>query len=347
MLREKLNLFLVEIALECKENPTILPMPLRSTFSYHFPSSFQTWANNIIAFAAPLVSMQNRISCFVTGWDRFCRNTSAWQVELTVTVFVQLIGFWLPATMYQLIDICFPEFSRAHKHQPDSCRQPTRSQILHCARHAFFMTLGDIALQFGIGYLTDFRPVFLISPTLPTLKELVRHFIYGNLAREVLGYYIHRLLHHSWFYARYHKLHHSFTAPIAFTGLYATPVEHFVSDFIPIVLPLALVARYHEPVHILSFNVYLISVLLVGTAEHSGYDFVQPPVSKAHDLHHEKSNVNYGSLYIMDWLHGTDVLERGRKGDREKGGRFWSLDQTLFFKDVIRLGSVKSTSGWD
>ena len=347
MFLEKLDLFLMKTALVCKEHLTMLPMPLRSTFSHHFPSSFQTWANNVIGFATQLVSTQNCISCFVTWWDRFVRNTSAWQVELTVTVLVQLIGFWLPATIYQLIDICFPEFSRAHKHQPDPRRQPTRSQTLHCARYAFFMTLGDIALQFGIGYLTDFHPAFVISPTLPTLRESVRHFIYGNLAREVLGYYVHRLLHHPWFYARYHKLHHNFTAPIAFTGLYATPVEHFVSDFIPIVLPLAFVARYHEPVHILSFNVFLISVLLVGTAEHSGYDFVQPPVSKAHDLHHEKSNVNYGSLHFMDWLHGTDVPEGGRKGDREKGERFWSLDQALFFKDVIRLKSVKSTSGGD
>lgn len=131
------------------------------------------------------------------------------------------------------------------------------------------MTLGDVALQIGFGYLTNFRPVFTISPTLPTLKEMMRHFIYGNLAREILAYYVHRCLHHRWFYARHHKLHHSFTTPIAFTGLYTTPVEHFFADIIPIVLPLALIAYYYEPVHILSFNIFLISVLLVGTAEHS------------------------------------------------------------------------------
>ncbi|KAL9135304.1 MAG: hypothetical protein Q9175_003512 [Cornicularia normoerica] len=250
-------------------------------------------------------SMLPCIPSFATWWDRFCRDTSAWQVELIVTVFVQLIGFWLPATIYQLVDVCFPEFSRAHKHQPDPRRQPTRKQILHCVRYAFFVTLGDIALQIGFGYLTDFRPVFAISPTMPTFKEALRHFIYGNLAREVLAYYVHRLLHHPWFYARYHKLHHSFTAPIAFTGLFTTPVEHLFADIIPIVLPLALIAHYSEPVHILSFNVFLVSVLLVGTAEHSGYDFAQPPVSKVHDLHHEKFNLNYGSLHFMDWLHGT------------------------------------------
>lgn len=60
--------------------------------------------------------------------------------------------------------------------------------------------------------------------------ETLRHFEYGNLAREVLPYHVHRILHHPWFYARHHKLHHSFVAPVAFTGLYTMPVEHFFAD---------------------------------------------------------------------------------------------------------------------
>ncbi|KAA6413813.1 MAG: sterol desaturase [Lasallia pustulata] len=281
--------------------------PLQFAFWHTLLPLSQTSADGIMSFMEKLASILPSITPFANWWDQFCRDTSAWQLELIVTVFVQLIGFWLPATIYQLIDVCFPEFSKAHKHQPDPRRQPTRIQILHCIRYAFFVTLGDVALQIGFGYLTNFRPVFTISPTLPTLKEMMRHFIYGNLAREILAYYVHRCLHHRWFYARHHKLHHSFTTPIAFTGLYTTPVEHFFADIIPIVLPLALIAYYYEPVHILSFNIFLISVLLVGTAEHSGYNFAQPPVSKAHDLHHEKFNVNYGSLHFMDWLHGTDL----------------------------------------
>ena len=298
----------------------------------------------------PLARLGSLLSCapsFTAWWDRFCRGSSAWQVELTVTVFVQLVGFWLPATIYQLIDVCFPSFSRAHKHQPDAHRQPNGRQIAQCIRYAFFVTLGDIALQVRFGYLTDFRPVFIISPMLPTLKETLRQFLYGNIAREVLAYYVHRILHHPQLYARHHKLHHSFTAPIAFTGLYATPVEHFFADILPIVLPLALIAHFWEPVHILSFNIFLISVLLVGTAEHSGYDFAQPPVSKAHDLHHEKFNINYGSLHFMDWLHGTNVSERGPLDGREGSGRTWGFDESPLINRLLRLGTVKHIPGWD
>lgn len=326
---------------------TMLPTHLQSAFSHRVLPLFQTSANGHKSFMSNLYSISPYIPSFARWWDQFCRDTSSWQVELIVTVFVQLIGFWLPATMYQLVDVCFPDFSQAHKHQPDPRRQPTRTQTLRCIRYAFFMTLGDIALQIGIGYVTSFHPIFVVSPTLPTFKEAVRHFIFGNLAREALAYYVHRLLHHPWFYARYHKLHHSFTAPVAFTGLYTTPVEHFFADIIPIVLPLALVAHYYEPVHILSFNIFLISVLLVGTAEHSGYDFAQPPVSKVHDLHHEKFNLHYGSLHFMDWLHGTDVLERAPLEVGGISGILRNLKQSPFFRNVLRLGYVKDTYGWE
>ena len=47
----------------------------------------------------------------------------------------------------------------------------------------------------------------------------------------------------------------------------------------------------------------------MGTAEHSGCDFAQPPMLKGHDLYYEKSNMD---LHFMDWLHGTDGLKRDR-----------------------------------
>ena len=29
-----------------------------------------------------------------------------------------------------------------------------------------------------------------------------------------------------------------------------------------------------------------------------------------HDLHHEKFNLNYGSMGVLDWVHGTDRLRK-------------------------------------
>lgn len=121
-----------------------------------------------------------------------------------------------------------------------------------------------------------------------------------------LAYYVHPHPPQPLLYARYHKLHHSFTAPIAFTGLYASPVEHFFADLLPTVLPLAIVAHLYEPVHIIFFNTVLMGVLLASTAKYSGYDFAQSPLPKAHSLHHEKFNVN---LWLSA-LHGLRCTEQ-------------------------------------
>lgn len=123
----------------------------RSAISYHLWPFFQSLAHRFTTFMATPTSIMPFPLFFATWWDNFCRNTSAWQVELIVTVFVQLIGLWLPATIYQLVEVCGPDFSRHQKHQPDPRQQPTRTHILRCIRYAFFMTLGDIAIQIGLG----------------------------------------------------------------------------------------------------------------------------------------------------------------------------------------------------
>lgn len=88
---------------------------------------------------------------------------------------------------------------------------------------------------------------------------------------------------------------------MAFAAQYAHPLEHLISNVLPITLPL-LYCRSH----ILTFCIYLGYALFETTATHSGYDFFCFPLkARMHDLHHEKSNVNFGGLWIMDWMHGT------------------------------------------
>lgn len=129
----------------------------------------------------------------------------------------------------------------------------------------------------------------------------------------------------------YGSLYHPYTALLCY--------------IIPIVLSLVLITHYYEPVHVAPFNVFLISVLLVGTLEHSGYDFAQPPVSKVHDLHHEKFNVNNGSLHFMDWLQGTDVLERGATAKAGKDSRrLGKLEERPFLKNVL---GRRKFPGWE
>ena len=254
-------------------------------------------------------------------WAELCVTYPAIYIELGVSTFVMIIGFWIPATFYQLIDTIFPNFAAAHKIQADPKRHPTSTQVRDLVFHAIYICLFDIWIQIVFSYATRFRSLFVVSPYLPSFRDVANQWVFALLAREVLAYYIHRALHHPLMYIRFHKKHHSFTAPIAFSALYTTLTEHVIADVIPIVGPLAVLSATIQPVHIFSFSFFLLTLYAIGTAEHSGFDFAQPGVSRTHDLHHEKFAVNYGSLHFMDWMHGTDVFVWDRPVERQEKRR--------------------------
>jgi len=105
-------------------------------------------------------------------------------------------------------------------------------------------------------------------------------------------------------YAAVHKLHHTWTAPVAFVAIYCHPFEHIVSNLLPLILG-PLVCRSH----IASVVVYIFGGLLHTTAVHSGFWFCDD--NGMHDEHHAKFNVNYGVLGLMDSWYGTYRLPTG------------------------------------
>lgn len=90
---------------------------------------------------------------------------------------------------------------------------------------------------------------------------------------------------------------------MAFAAEYAHPVEQLLANVLPISLPLAL-----RRAHIISAMIFSAFELWEAAADHSGYDFAKLPPAQMHDLHHEKFRVNYGTIGLMDWIHGTDVV---------------------------------------
>lgn len=252
-----------------------------------------------------------------TTWTGIITTYRPGVIELVANVLVQTIGFVIPATFYMLIDVFFPKFSQRHKIQ-DARRQPTRQQILHCIKISLFNHTIVLVMHGVMLYIKGFDHSFMVlDAPIPSLTTFVGDFIFAQLAREVSFYYIHRALHHPSIYAYIHKMHHKYITPVAFAAEYAHPVEHILANVLPIALPL-----YLKGAHAVTLLAFVAFELWEAAADHSGYDFLKLPPAKLHDLHHEKFRVNYGTIGLMDWIHGTDTVgwdrPKGRKEDKAK-----------------------------
>lgn len=236
-------------------------------------------------------------------WTDICAQYKPGEIEVAGVILGQIIGFIIPATIYLLIDVLAPDFSQRHKLQ-STRRQPTRTQIWHCVKISMLNQAWVAASHALAIYLVGVDHSFLImDPNLPSLGNMASDFAFGMVAREVSFYYIHRALHHPRIYGHIHKMRHKYTAPISFAAEYAHPVEHALANVLPIIAPLSL-----KGTHFLSLLAFTVFELWEAAADHSGYDFLKLPPASIHDLHHEKFRVNYSTLGIMDWIHGTDVV---------------------------------------
>ena len=91
-------------------------------------------------------------------------------------------------------------------------------------------------------------------------------------------------------------------------GLYAHPIEHFMSNLLPTFMGPLLCGS-----HIATGWLWFTMVILSTLNAHSGYHFLLFPSPKAHDHHHLKFNQCFGVLGILDYLHGTDTQFRASK----------------------------------
>nr|KAG5706217.1 hypothetical protein BaRGS_019544 [Batillaria attramentaria] len=140
------------------------------------------------------------------------------------------------------------------------------------------------------------------------------------VAFEEIGfYYLHRLLHQPQLYQRFHKQHHEWTAPVGVVAIYAHPLEHATANLLPPVLGPLLLGS-----HLATMWCWFALAFVSTTITHSGYHFPGFPSPEFHDFHHLKFNTNYGSLGIMDRLHGTDVMFRQSEA-RARHRVFFSL----------------------
>jgi len=142
-----------------------------------------------------------------------------------------------------------------------------------------------------------------LTAGLPDSPTLALQTGFCLLVTELIFYHVHRVFHENKrLYAKIHKVHHTWPAPVALVATYAHPIEHVGCNLLSILTGPLLCGAH--PAVILSYTL----IFAVGAhAHHCGY---WSDDMGMHDLHHEAFNVNYGNAHILDYLYGTYRLKK-------------------------------------
>jgi len=244
------------------------------------------------------------------------------------TFVVHQISWFLFNLLYMLIDDYkwFPQYKI--RSEDDSVL--TKSMRWRTFRGLFIdhliqmlpLQLLSYPLLRAVGFSTD-------AATLPSLREWVWEFVLFNAVEDAGFYWVHRLLHTSWAYAKIHKKHHEYIAPFSLVGEIAHPAEFLFNFLLPMMAGPFIVGLYRGHIHIVSFWVWMTFREMRGTEAHSGYNLPFHPLrlldsiyggSKAHEYHHSVigRSSNFGGYKLWDWLMGTDRVSNERRRAAQK-----------------------------
>ncbi|XP_043218286.1 fatty acid hydroxylase domain-containing protein 2-like isoform X1 [Amphibalanus amphitrite] len=243
-------------------------------------------------------------------WDRVYDYFEGDQFNIILygTPALGLAVFWSAGIVYILMDVTLrPETLRRYKIQPGTNEPVDTYRLLQAIFWVLFnQTVVGLPCMLVFYKLLELRG-FDTGRELPTFHWVLLEIAVCLLVEEVAFYYSHRLLHSPRLYKKIHKWHHEWTSPISITALYAHPLEHVLSNYLPPFLGVLLLGS-HVATAWLWFSMALLSTINA----HSGYHLPFFPSPEAHDFHHLKFNQCYGVLGVLDRLHGTDDKFRRR-----------------------------------
>jgi methylsterol monooxygenase len=242
----------------------------------------------LAAWAAPLHGM-------VVG--RFGPQAAACLLSSATVLLTQLVGAAM--TVPALVGVKFWKIQVKRVATFQQLKGAIPLIMLNCATS---MAVSSANMLFAA------REEVLLDMTLdlPNPAVLAAQTAFCLLMTEVWFYHCHRLFHENKkLYGMVHKLHHTWTAPVALVSTYAHPIEHVFNNLASI-----LCGPYICGAHPLTTTAYTLVFAIGAYGHHSGY---WSDDLGMHDLHHEVFNVNYGNAHILDYLYGTYRIKEGTK----------------------------------
>lgn len=177
-----------------------------------------------------------------------------------------------------------PHVLRKYKVQPQT-NEPVDKKVLIDAVKIILFNQAFVGIPLAYvsyylkkrnGFPEDFRAV-------PSFERVLLDLAVCILVDEIGFYYSHRLFHNKFFYKHVHKKHHLWQSPIAITATYCHPLEHMLSNILPVAGG-SVIMQSHTSITWL----WLMLATLTTLNNHSGYHLPFSHSSEFHDFHHLK-----------------------------------------------------------
>ncbi|BEI89683.1 uncharacterized protein CcaverHIS019_0210450 [Cutaneotrichosporon cavernicola] len=231
-------------------------------------------------------------------YDALTAKYGAFNINMWGTWIVSSAVYWTLGLIFMAFDMndTLHSYVKRFKIQPD--RRVTWAeyrQVLVCVvKNQIFVNL---PLIYGVSRWA----ILDTSSNLPGWWKTFGVYFGCMFCEEAGFYFVHRLVHHPKLYAKIHKMHHQFTAPVAFASTYCTLAEQVFSNIGPILIGIVIM-RPHWSLMILFF-----CSLEIGTlCTHSDYNIPGLYDALIHDWHHYAFTENFGPTGLLDDILGTN-----------------------------------------
>ncbi|XP_074467093.1 fatty acid hydroxylase domain-containing protein 2 [Sebastes fasciatus] len=225
------------------------------------------------------------------------------------TMLVPTLAFGVTNGLLLLVDTTGkPSFITRYRIQVDKNNPVDPDKLRHVLKTVVFNHLFISGPMVVAAYYLMTSRGDPCGPELPTFQWALMELAAFSIMEELIFYYSHRLFHQPSLYKRFHKQHHEWTAPIGVVCIYAHPLEHMISNMLPVALGPVILGS-----HLATTCMWYCLALVSTTISHCGYHLPFLPSPEFHDFHHLRFTQCFGVFGVLDRLHGTDTKFRQTK----------------------------------
>lgn len=254
----------------------------------------------------------------------------------TVTVFISVVVHMVTVLSCSAIPFMFQFFSFFDKYKIQETKNyPLKVQFQVAGSVLFAQVVYQGPFIVFNYYFFKYFAIPYDFDSIPHWSSYLWKLILCLILEDAWHYWAHRALHHKWLYKRFHKQHHSFTAPFAIQSEYAHPFETVFTG-IGFFIPFALWCD-----HLVFLWIWMAVRVAETTDVHSGYDIPLSPFyllpgyagARVHDFHHYNFEGNYAPTFVWwDYICGTDNYYQAFK-DKNRQERLSKINENLSLKN--------------